>query len=69
MLAKEHPYRICQSPVQRLLKFDLFPSFTANIFFPSANASKLSVRHVHLLLELHRCVFFFHPSILSGWRK
>lgn len=33
MLAKEHPYRICQSPVQRLLKFDLFPSFTANFFF------------------------------------
>lgn len=37
--------------------------------FSLANVAPFLVGHTLLLLGLHRCIFFFHPKILSRWKK
>lgn len=58
-----------ESPVQRLYHlWEWFCPFLQT-FFSLANAAPFFVGHTLLLLELHRCVFFCHPKILSRWKK
>lgn len=58
-----------ESPVQRLYHlWEWFCPFLQT-FFSLANTAPFFVGHTLLLLELHRCVFFCHPKILSRWKK